>query len=98
MITMSNWREVHRHFSSYKQKTIENCDSNLVIRHVEIGDQVLIKKDFDMNPSTKRKPFESFFEEKAFTVVNILSNNMIELINNRNGETRRAYKGTIKKL
>ncbi len=42
--------EKYCHFKNYKKKIIENNDSNLVIRSVEVSDQVLIKKDFNMNP------------------------------------------------
>lgn len=90
--------EVQNHFQEYKQKIIDNCNANLVVKVFEVGDHVTIKKDFDMNISTKRKPFESFYEENVYTVVSLLSNNMVELKSNTNGEIRSVYKGTIKKL
>lgn len=90
--------EVQKHFQEYKQKIIDNCNSNLAVKVFEVGDHVIIKKDFDMNISTKRKPFESFYEENVYTVVSLLSNNMVELKSNTNGEIRSVYKGTIKKL
>lgn len=90
--------EVLQHFNKYKQKTIDNRDSNLVVRSVEVGDQVLIKKDFDMNPSTKRMPFESFYHDSPFTVIGLLNNNMIQLKNNSNNELKTVHKGVIKKL
>ena len=33
------------------------------------GDQVLLKRDFDQNPTTKKQKFDSFFEKNVYTVV-----------------------------
>lgn len=89
--------EVDTHFQRYKQRIIENADSNFVSRTLEVGDQVLIKKDFDMNPTTRRQPFESFYEDSPYTVVSFHNNNMIELKDN-NGNTKTVFRGVIKKI
>lgn len=89
--------EVLEHFSRYKQKVIENCDSNLATCVFSIGNEVLIKRDFDMNPSTKRQSFESFFEKPVYKVTNILNNNMLELVDVESGEIRTVFKGKVKK-
>lgn len=89
--------EVLDHFSKYKQKVIENCDSNLATCIFSIGNEVLIRRDFDMNPSTKRQSFESFFEKSIYRITNILNNNMLELVDVESGEFRTVFKGKVKK-
>ena len=73
--------EVFEHFQKYKESIIRDKDSNLVRQTVKIGDHVLIKKDFDKNPNTKRAIFESFYENSIYIVANIPNNNMLELTN-----------------
>ncbi len=90
--------DVLSHFSRYKQRIVENCNSNLIKNSISIGDLVIIKKDFDMNPRTRRSPFDSYFEDPNFTVTRILGNNMIELKNTVTNEIRAVSKGLIKKL
>ncbi|TBT98670.1 hypothetical protein CWI36_2284p0010, partial [Hamiltosporidium magnivora] len=64
---------------------------------LSIGDQVLIKKDFDMNTKTKRALFDSFYDNSVFTVTAILMSNMIEVKNN-DGDTRTVFGGVIKRV
>lgn len=85
------------YFEKYKNKTIENADSNLVSRNLEIGDQVLIKKDFDTNPGTKKLPFDSFYENSIYSVTDFLENNRIR-VQDENGNTKTVFKGVIKKI
>ena len=88
---------VLEHFQRYKQKMIENADSNFVSRTLNIGDQVLIKKDFDMNPGTKKQPFESFYEDSTYIVTSFHNNNMVEL-KDSNGNIKTVFRGVIKKI
>ena len=90
--------DVLSHFSRYKQRIVDNSNSNLIKNSISIGDLVIIKKDFDMNPRTRRSPFDSYFEDPNFTVTRILGNNMIELKNTVTNEIRAVSKGLIKKL
>ena len=53
--------EVLNHHKNYRERTIKNSNSNTVIRNFQVGDQVLLKKDFDNNLKTKRLAFDSFF-------------------------------------
>jgi hypothetical protein len=89
--------EVMKHFKKYKQKTIDNMNSNLIKKELKVGDLVLLKKDFDMNPDTKKAPFDSFFEKDNFEVVALLTNNMVQ-IKDTNNDSRTVFKGVIKKI
>ena len=68
----------------------------MVRQTVKIGDHVLIKKDFDKNPNTKRAIFESFYENSIYIVANI-PNNMVELTNSENRVKKTVFKEVIKK-
>lgn len=76
---------------------IENKNSNLVLCDVKIGDRVLIKKDFDNNPSTKKQSFESPFEDIEYKVWQLTPNNRVILKDDVNLEFVSVYKGSIKK-
>lgn len=90
--------DVLSHFAKYKFKMIENKNSNLVLCDVKIGDRVLIKKDFDNNPSTKKQSFESPFEDIEYKVWQLTSNNRVILKDDVNLEFVSVYKGSIKKI
>ena len=38
-------------------------------KSILIGDQVLVKRDFDNNPLTKKIKFQGFYEEDVFEVL-----------------------------
>jgi hypothetical protein len=44
----------------------------------EVGDTVLLKKDFDNNKKTKKKKLESFYHKESI-VIEILFNNRVKL-------------------
>lgn len=86
-------------FAKYSQRTIRNANSNLMSRNINIGDTVKIAKDFDNNTLTRRHPFDSFFEEFDFKVVNILQNNMFVIANvSLPNDIRTVFKGRLKKI
>jgi hypothetical protein len=58
METIEN--EVLRDFEGYSERVTRNRNSNLERRRFEIGDRVMIKKDFDNNQATRRNAFNSF--------------------------------------
>ena len=55
--------------------------SNVVLRNINIGDEVKLDKDFDNNTLTQRHLFDSFFEESNYNVLNKLGNNMFVIQN-----------------
>ncbi|KAI5152820.1 hypothetical protein ENBRE01_3033 [Enteropsectra breve] len=59
-------RRVLQHFEQYRARVIANSNSNLEQRHFQVDDKVLLKLDFDSNPSTKRGPLTSFFTEEEY--------------------------------
>jgi hypothetical protein len=64
-----------------------------------MSDRVLIKKDFDMNPYTKRSAFESFYENKIYIVTVLLANNMQALENIEDpSDQKNIFKGRIKRI
>ncbi len=90
--------EVLEHFRNYKNNIIRNKDSNNVIRTVELGQQVLNSKDFDINMNSRRETFEEFYEDSIYTFNRFLPNNMVELKYNKNSELKSVYKSVIKKI
>ncbi len=73
-------------------------NSNTVDRRVEVGDLVLLKKDFENNTETKRNSLEGFFYNSTFEVVEILRNNMIKVKDIESGETKNVYLRRLKKV
>ncbi|TBU20527.1 hypothetical protein CWI38_0057p0070 [Hamiltosporidium tvaerminnensis] len=71
--------------------------SNEFKKYLSIGDQVLIKKNLDMNTKTKRAPSDSFYDNSVFTVTAILMNNMIEVKNN-DSDTKTVFRSVIKRI
>jgi hypothetical protein len=60
------------------------------------GDKLLIKKDFDNNPTTRREAFSTDYEEKIFTVIQVLSSNHLKVQNEN--DIRTIYRGRAKKV
>ncbi|KAI5148435.1 hypothetical protein ENBRE01_0316 [Enteropsectra breve] len=90
---------VMRHFNSYSKKVANDANSNFQRRLFDEGDVVMIAKDFDNNQRTRRRPFDSFYEDGLFTVVQLLDNNRIKVENIDDPEDiRYVSKGQIKKL
>ncbi|TBU05431.1 hypothetical protein CWI39_0679p0010 [Hamiltosporidium magnivora] len=56
----------------------------MLLKNLLIGDKVLLKNNFDMNTKTKRAPFDYFYDDSVFKVLNGFSSNMIELENKIN--------------
>jgi transposase InsO family protein len=90
--------DVLNHFDSYRERIIANANSNLQIRSFNIGDQVMLKKDFDNNMLTKKNAFDSFYEEEKFEIVEVLQNNMIKIKNSVTNLTMIVFKSRIKKI
>jgi hypothetical protein len=91
--------EVAAHFEKYSQRTIRNANSNNNGRAFQFGDFSIIKKDFDNNTNTRRRPFESLYEDGTYKIVNFLNNNMIEIVNIEDPETtRKVHKNRLKKI
>ena len=69
------------------------------MRNINIGDEVKLAKDFDNNTLTRRNPFDSFFEESNFKVLNILGNNMFVIQNLDDlNDVQTVFKGRLKKI
>ena len=65
----------------------------------EVGDLVMIKKDFDTNQNTKRRPVDPYFEDDLYKIINLLNNNMVEIRNLNESETiRKVNKNQLKKV
>ena len=97
METIEN--EVLRHFEGYSERVTRNRNSNLERRRFEIGDRVMIKKDFDNNQATRRNAFDSFFEPEIYIIIEILQNNMLKIKEeNDNNDIRTVFRGRVKKI
>ena len=72
--------EVLAHLSKYRSRVEQSSNSNTVSHGLAIGDEVLLKCDFDNNPTTRRYPFRSFFGQDTFTVTNIPPNTVRDII------------------
>jgi hypothetical protein len=69
--------------SSVSEKYLRRMDRKCVHNskfNFEIGDIVIIKKDFDSNANNRSRKFESFYSEE-YEVVEILSNNRLKVKN-----------------
>lgn len=61
------------------------------------GSEVLLRRDFDQNPSTRKRKFIDFYEDGVFKVLRVLPNNMLEI--RRNSEQpMTVYMGRVKKI
>ncbi|KAI5154676.1 hypothetical protein ENBRE01_3437, partial [Enteropsectra breve] len=47
-------QEVLAHFETYRDRVVANANSNTVNRPFDLGDRVLVKRDFDSNQRTRR--------------------------------------------
>ena len=62
----------------------------------EIGDLVLVKKDFNEHQDHKRKKLDSFYEAKQYEIVELKGNNTLILKNGN--EIKTVLKNQVKKL
>ncbi|TBT97657.1 hypothetical protein CWI37_2144p0010 [Hamiltosporidium tvaerminnensis] len=81
--------DVAKNFKKHRKRIIESKNSN----EFNFDD----KKDFDMNTKTKSAPFDSFYVNFIFKVIAILMNNMIK-VKNKDGETRKVFRGVTKRI
>ncbi|KAI5155056.1 hypothetical protein ENBRE01_3486, partial [Enteropsectra breve] len=86
-------QEVLAHFETYRDRVVANANSNTVNRPFDLGDRVLVKRDFDSNQRTRRYPFDSFYEDAVF-VVKAYSANKRLVIENEN--TRELKNVTVR--
>lgn len=84
------------HNSKYNKKMNSYKQVHQRKKVIEVGDLVLVAKDFDNNPATKRGKFDSFFESSNFEVVEVLDNNTLRIKNEN--EIRTVSKSKVKKL
>ncbi|KAI5152065.1 hypothetical protein ENBRE01_2542 [Enteropsectra breve] len=90
---------VMRHSNSNCKKVANDANSNFQRRPLDEGDVVMIAKDFDNNQRTRRRPFDSFYEDGLFTIVQLLDNNRIKVdCIDDTEDIRYVSKGQIKKL
>jgi hypothetical protein len=67
-------------------------------RKFNVGDEVFLALDFDNNPSTKRKPFQSFFSEETYSVIEVLSDDSVLLENSQKTWSGSVSTTRIKKV
>ena len=83
---------------SFSLRTIRNTNSNVILRIINIDDEVKLAKNFDNNTLTRRNSFDSFFEESNFKVLNILGNNMFVMQNLDDlNDVQTGFKGRLRK-
>ncbi|KCZ77404.1 hypothetical protein H311_01584, partial [Anncaliia algerae PRA109] len=92
------YNEVIRHFKKYSSRTIKNHNSNSIKNILSCGDKVLLKKDFDNNILTKKQPFDSYFEENEFEIIEVMKNNTVRIMDSQTKESYVVFNGRIKKL
>ncbi len=63
---------------------------------ISLGDHVLVKKDYDNNPSTRRQPFSPDYEEKIFVVIEALHSNHLRI--QCGDDIRTVFRGRVKKI
>lgn len=85
------------HFESYRNAMIEQANPNTPANTIEVGDIVQMKIDFDNNTQNRRHPFDSFFHNDRFRVLQLLSNNMIKLQNINTSEIINVFKNRLRK-
>lgn len=64
------------------KKYLERMDRKQVhtsIYNFQVGEEVLVSKDFDTNTKTKKKKFDSFYHEKT-KIIEIMSENRVKLV------------------
>lgn len=90
--------EVLDHFAGYSERTSRNANSNFRNLSFFINEVVLLKRDFDNNPTTRRRAFEGYYESGEFRVIGLPDNNMvrIEKIGDSN-DVRTVHKSRLKK-
>ena len=86
------------HHSEYRNAMIRQANPNTTDRRFEVGDIVLLKVDFDNNTQNRRMPFNGFFEDGRYIVVELLSNNMLKIRNERTEETKNVFRSRLRNL
>jgi transposase InsO family protein len=87
--------EDRRYAAQYRAKMQQ--DASVHYRHTEIfpGDKVLIRKDFDQNPGTKRTKMEGFYEDGVWEVCHLVRPGQYLISNN--GQIRTVETKLLKK-
>lgn len=68
-------------FEEYRTCIVKNSYSNLMVREIRVGDRVFIQRDFDANPSTIKRLFESVSEAVKYEVCKFPENILIRIMN-----------------
>ena len=87
---------VVEHHARYRARVERNSNSNVVTLGLQVGDEVLLKRDFDNNTTTRRCPFTPFFEDEVYVVVELPANNMIRTTGRVSNTT--VFRNRLKKV
>ena len=60
--------ELAVHHSAYIQRMNSNADANYNTRTLRVDDAVLLRRDFDMNTSTRRRPLSYIYETTIYRI------------------------------
>lgn len=85
---------------SYSQRYLTSVNKKLQVhrRKFCVGDQVYLALDFDNNPATKKMPFQSFFSQEIYTVIQVLSDDSVLIQNVDKTLTESVFVSRIKKV
>lgn len=70
-LLQDDYEDMREYNNKYISETIKFKNRNNLLSFYEIGQEVLIKKDFDNNVKTKKRTFDGYFEEQVYKIVKI---------------------------
>jgi translation initiation factor IF-1 len=85
-----------KHFQNYLKKMNSYEQVHLRKTPIAVGDKVVVKMDFDNNTATRKKAFQTFYEEKIYTVVEVLKSSHLRV--SCENEEKIVFKGRVKKV
>jgi len=71
--------------SDYLSRSNSSKQVHLRKSRIQVGDDVLLKKNFDTNKNTRKGKFDTFYESISFQVIELLEEQRV-LIKNSNGQ------------
>ncbi|KAI5152878.1 hypothetical protein ENBRE01_3086 [Enteropsectra breve] len=103
MLTLEEIQEKHKDVTvfhrNYINKLASYADKNFSLHNLELGDHVILKKDFDNNVKTKKNAFDGFYFDDKYEIISYSQHcdSQLKIKNIRDGTVLEVSKTQLKR-
>lgn len=98
VLTAEDLAAVKRHTDKYLANIEKDASVHYRSSQVSVADTVLLVKDFDNNPDTRRRKFEGNYEDYAFEVVSHRDDGFVEIRHPQTSEVQIVHRKRLRKV